>query len=76
MVGSFQNTGYNDVFVCIFFLSHFLSWEMPLSGMEGGMDSSFVSFDVIDCVIERFSETCSARRATPAKAMTTISWPT
>ena len=33
------------------FLSHFLSWEMPLSGMEGGMDSSFVSFDVIDrCV--------------------------
>ena len=60
MFGSFQNTGYNDVFVCIFFLSHFLSWEMPLSGMESGMDSSFVSFDVIDCVIERFSETYAA----------------
>ena len=60
MFGSFQNTGYNDVVVCILFLSHFFSREMPLPGMESGMDSSFVSFNVVDCVIERFSEMYAA----------------
>ena len=45
MFGSFQNTGYNDVVVCILFLSHFFSREMPLPGMESGMDSSFVSLN-------------------------------
>ena len=34
--------------------------EDGLPGMESGMDSSFVSFNVVDCVIERFSEMYAA----------------